>query len=200
MKNGLPNFVHPVIESTPGARASFATVEFVPMRMPSLFATLLLSVLLPLGSAVADEAALEKASDFTLPSLDGSNVSLSDYLGKKVILVNFWATWCDPCLKEMPELNKMQEELGDSGLQVISISVDDAKDHSKVKALIKRWRYSPVVLLDAETRVVNTFNPRKDMPWTMVIGKDKMIHHKKKGFTSGDEKKLKEWVQALMGG
>ena len=163
----------------------------------ALFALTFLSVTDP---ALAEEAALESVSDFTLPSLAGGNVSLSDYLGKKVILINFFATWCDPCLKEMPKLSVMQQELGDRGLQVISISVDDAKDHSKVKALIKRWKYKPVVLLDAETRVVNTYNPRKDMPWTMVIGKDKKIHHKKKGFTEGDEKKMREWVEALLGG
>jgi peroxiredoxin len=170
------------------------------MRFP-LFASLLtLALLFVAAPGLADESKLEKASDFTLPSLGGSNISLSDYLGKKVILVNFFAIWCDPCMKEMPKLNTMQKDLGARGLQVISISVDDAKDHSKVKALIKRWRYEPVVLLDAETRVVNTYNPRKDMPWTMVIGKDKSIHHKKKGFTDGDEKKMREWVEALLGG
>ena len=169
------------------------------MRFP-LFMTLLASVCLFASPVLADEASLEAASDFTLPSLDGGNVSLSDYLGEKVILVNFFATWCDPCMKEMPKLNTMQKELGEKGLPVISISVDDAKDPSKVKALIKRWKYEPAVLLDAETRVVNTYNPRKDMPWTMVIGKDKKIHHKKKGFTDGDEKKLREWVEALLGG
>lgn len=170
------------------------------MRITSLACTLILALLLPLSSASAEEAALESASDFTLPSLDGGNISLSDYLGEKVILVNFFATWCDPCLKEMPKLNDMQAELGDRGLQVISISVDEAKDEAKVKTLIKRWKYLPVVLLDAETRVVNTYNPRKDMPWTMVIGKDKKIHHKKKGFTEGDEKKMREWVEGLLGG
>jgi peroxiredoxin len=101
-------------------------------------------------------------------------------------------------MKEMPKLNELQAEFGDRGLQIISISVDEAKDESKVKALVKRWRYTPVVLLDSETRVVNTYNPRKDMPWTMIIGKDKTIHHKKKGFTDGDEKKLREWVEALL--
>lgn len=155
--------------------------------------------LLTAGPASAGEA-LESASDFTLPSLEGGDISLSDYLGKKVILINFFATWCDPCLKEMPKLKDMQEDLGEKGLQVISISVDDAKDHSKVKALTKRMRYTPVVLLDAETRVVNTYNPRKDMPYTLVIGKDKKVHHKKKGFTDGDEKKMRAWVETLLGG
>jgi peroxiredoxin len=170
------------------------------MRLSLSLALFALTFLSGPAPAMAEEASLESVSDFTLPSLAGGNVSLSDYLGKKVILINFFATWCDPCLKEMPKLSVMQQELGDRGLQVISISVDDAKDHSKVKALIKRWKYSPIVLLDAETRVVNTYNPRKDMPWTMVIGKDKKIHHKKKGFTDGDEKKLKRWVEELLGG
>ena len=158
------------------------------------------ALLSAVGTASAEDAALESASDFSLPSLDGGDVSLSDYLGKKVILINFFATWCDPCMKEMPKLNDMQADLGEKGLQVVSISVDDAKDHSKVKALTKRMRYTPVVLLDAETRVVNTYNPRKDMPYTLVIGKDKKIHHKKKGCTDGDEKKMRAWVEALLGG
>jgi len=115
-----------------------------------------------------------------------------------VVLVNFWATWCTPCMKEMPKLNELQQELGPRGLQVISISVDDAKDESKVKALVKRWSYEPIVLLDSEARVVNTYNPRKDMPWTMVIAKDKTIAHKKKGFTEGDEVALREWLEALL--
>ncbi len=164
---------------------------------PLLALTTALLLLAPVALA-EDGGGGEEATDFTLPNLEGGNTSLSDYLGEKVILVNFWATWCAPCMKEMPKLDELQAELGDKGLQVISITVDEAKDESKVRALVKRWKYKPVVLLDAETRVVNTYNPRKDMPWTMIIGKDKVIHHKKKGFTEGDEKKLKEWVEALL--
>jgi len=140
----------------------------------------------------------ENAGDFTLPSLSGENISLSDYLGKKVVLVSFFATWCAPCIKEMAKLNTMQEELGSRGLQVISISVDEARDKAKVKQLIKRMRYTPPVLLDSDSKVVNSYNPRKDMPWTMIIGIDKQIQHKKKGFTEGDEVKIREWVEALL--
>ena len=72
------------------------------MRFP-FFLTFVASALLLASPVLAEEASLETASDFTLPSLDGGNISLSDYLGEKVILVNFFATWCDPCLKEMPK-------------------------------------------------------------------------------------------------
>jgi len=162
--------------------------------------TLVVLSLLLSPSVRADEkgAGGEQAGDFTLRNLEGGNTSLSDFLGKNVILVNFWATWCAPCLKELPKLQQLQDELGERGLAVLSISVDEAKDEAKVKALVKRLRYKPTVLLDVDTRVVNTYNPRKDMPWTMIIGKDKQIHHKKKGFTDGDEKKLKEWIEELL--
>jgi peroxiredoxin len=162
---------------------------------------LALALFVSLGIVAAPAHALaggESAGDFTLPSLSGENVSLSDYLGKKVILVSFFATWCAPCIKEMRKLDTMQKELADRGLQVISISVDEARDKAKVKALIKRMRYSPPVLLDADSKVINTYNPRKDMPWTMIIGMDKQIHHKKKGFTDGDEEKLRKWIEALL--
>ncbi len=149
-------------------------------------------------TAPSSSAGGENAGDFTLPSLSGENVSLSDYLGKKVVLVSFFATWCAPCIKEMGKLNTMQKELAERGLQVLSISVDEAKDKAKVKALIKRMRYTPPVLLDFDSKVVNTYNPRKDMPWTMIIGMDKQIHHKKKGFTEGDEEKLRKWVEELL--
>ena len=46
--------------------------------------------------------------------------------------------------------------------------------------------------------MINSYNPRKDMPWTMIIGTDKKIHHKKKGFTEGDEVQLRQWVEALL--
>ena len=161
-----------------------------------LFLSLLVS--LTLFSTSSPAQAAENAGDFTLPSLNGDNVSLSDYLGKKVVLVSFFATWCAPCIKEMGKLNTMQKELGDRGFQVISISVDEARDKAKVKQLIKRMRYTPPVLLDTDSKVVNSYNPRKDMPWTMIIGLDKQIQHKKKGFTEGDEVKIREWVEALL--
>ncbi len=143
--------------------------------------------------------AAEPSGDFTLPDLAGTPHNLSDYTGKKVILINFWATWCAPCLKEMPELNKIQQAMPDD-VQIISITIDDPRDAAKAKAIVKRMKYQGLVLHDAETRVVSTYNPNKDMPYTLIIGKDGQIHHKKKGFTSGDQEKLKKWLEELAKG
>ncbi len=169
--------------------------RFLRVAAAPLLILALVALALPAGAA--DEAgAPEPIADFTLPNLAGGNTSLSDHLGDKVILINFWATWCTPCMKEMPKLNEMQKEHAEV-LQIISISADEAKDQAKVKAIVKRFQYEPIVLLDAETKVVSQLNKRKDMPYTLVIGKDKMIHHRKKGFTDGDEVKLEEWVEEL---
>ena len=101
-----------------------------------LVATLIVSLLVALPSlAYAEDAegsadvkkTYSPATDFTLPSVGGDNISLSDFLGKEVVILSFWATWCGPCLKEMPKLVAMQEEFGDK-LKILWISVDDARD------------------------------------------------------------------------
>ncbi len=160
--------------------------------MRRLILALCLALLLPTAASAG-----EKAADFTLKSLDGSNVSLSDYKGK-VVLVNFWATWCAPCLKEMPKLNELQAELGEQGLQVISVSADDPKDQAKVKLTTKRMKYEPIVLLDTEAKAISSYNPNKDMPFTFIVTRGGEIAHTKKGFTEGDEVKLRHWVEELL--
>ena len=70
----------------------------------------------------------KKAADFSLMDLNGETVKLSDYAGK-VVIIDFWATWCPPCVKEIPHFNELAEEYADKGLVVLGISVDrDGKD------------------------------------------------------------------------
>ena len=73
---------------------------------------------------VPDRLQGQLAPDFTLRTLDGKTVKLSDYRGKAVLL-NFWATWCEPCKIEMPWFVQLQKQYGDEGLQIIGVSMDD---------------------------------------------------------------------------
>ncbi len=153
------------------------------------------------AAAKSEEATAAKtktyapASDFTLPSIGGENVSLSDTLGEKVIVLSFWATWCAPCLKEMPKLVETQQRFGDK-VKVFWISVDDAKDELKVSGIMRRFDLpGDQVLKDFERKVVSAYHKRGAPPFTVVIDKNKLKVLEKLGYTDGDEKKINEKVQ-----
>jgi peroxiredoxin len=147
------------------------------------------------GVAVAGEA----APDFTLRDINGQQVSLSSFKGK-VVLLNFWATWCGPCKLEMPHLDKMDRELEEKGFEVISISTDDARASSKVKPLVKRGGYGFTVLLDKETTVVSQYNPAKTLPYNVLIDRTGAIHKVFQGYNPGDEVELRAEVESLLEG
>src|SRR4051812_34019602 len=83
-------------------------------------------------------ATAKKANlDFTLKDADGKDLHLSDYKGK-VILLDFWATWCGPCKYEIPAFVELQERYGSQGLQVIGVSVDDTAE--KLPPFVKQFK------------------------------------------------------------
>lgn len=145
------------------------------------------------GSAWGGEA----APDFSLRDINGKEVSLSSHKGK-VVLVNFWATWCGPCKLEMPHLDKMDRELESKGFEVLSISTDDARASSKVKPLVKRGGYGFTVLLDKDTTVVAQYNPAKTLPYNVLIDRGGNIHKVYQGYNPGDEVELRHDVEALL--
>jgi thiol-disulfide isomerase/thioredoxin len=101
----------------------------------------------------ADDADAEKA-DFTLKDLHGKKVTLSELRGK-IVLVNFWATWCPPCRLEMPDLDALYTHFQSQGLVVLSITSEEA---FKVNSVIAPWGYHPPVLLDTDGKVHKLFH------------------------------------------
>ena len=95
-------------------------------------------------SGAAGAKAQTLAPDFTLPQLDGTQLTLSSYRGK-VVLLDFWATWCVPCREETPHFVEMQQKYGDRGLQMIGVSMDDSPD--PVRTFYQQFHMSyPVVM------------------------------------------------------
>lgn len=111
-----------------------------------------------------------KAENFKLADLEGKIVSLSDFKGKIVIL-NFWATWCPPCKEEMPDFDSMDRELKKSKEAVLlAINMTDGKRDTKEKVVdfINKNKYGMQVLLDTEGKAAGIFNIRW-LPTTAVI-------------------------------
>lgn len=94
------------------------------------------------------------AEDFRLADLDGKQQSLSQYRGK-VVLVNFWATWCKPCTTEMPAMQTTYDQLRDKGFVVLA--VNELEDDAKVREHIAQYGHTFPVLLDRDNKVANQF-------------------------------------------
>lgn len=94
------------------------------------------------------------AEDFRLADLEGKQQSLSQYRGK-VVLVNFWATWCKPCTTEMPAMQTTYDKLRDKGFVVLAIN--ELEDDAKVREHIKQHGHTFPVLMDRENKVANQF-------------------------------------------
>lgn len=155
------------------------------------------------SGAGANEAASAKSSgpkapDFTLPTLDGKNVSLSDYTGKNVVLIDFWSTTCDPCLVEMPHLVEMYEKYKAQGFVILAISLDGPESRTDVTTTVHQKKMSFPVLLDEETTVVARYNPKRELPFSVLIDKNGTIVRKMGGYTPGDEAKIAAEVEKLL--
>lgn len=137
------------------------------------------------------------APDFTLPTLDGKNVSLSDYAGK-VVLVDFWSTTCNPCLEEMPHLVEMYEKYKAKGFVILAVAGDGPETRSNVSSVVHQKKMSFPVLMDEETTVISRYNPKKDMPFWVLIDKTGNIVKKKNGYDPGDETRLAADIESLL--
>lgn len=125
------------------------------------------------GTSDASLSKGAKPQDFTLSDVSGKKVSLSDYKGKVVVL-NFWATWCPPCRGEMPEFDAMDKEFKASGEAVLlAVNMTDGKRETpkKVAKFISENGYGLRVLLDTEGKAANIFSIQY-LPTTYVLTPD----------------------------
>jgi peroxiredoxin len=162
------------------------------MRTPWFRLALVASLLV--GSAHAGGKA---APDFTLRDVNGASHTLAENKGK-VVLLNFWATWCGPCQVEMPHLQAMAKDLAAKGLVVIGVSADSARDASKVKPLVMSKGLTYEVLLDPQTTVVSQYNPTKTLPFNVLIDRAGNIDQVFSGYNPGDEVNLRAQVEKLL--
>ena len=141
------------------------------------------------GSCMAD--AKPANLDFTMPDLEGKNVNLSSFKGK-VILLNFWATWCGPCEAEIPGFVELQDQYGKDGLVIIGYSVDD--DAPKAQAFADQFKMNyPVLLGLGREDVQDAYGPIWGIPASFIISRDGRICQKHLGIApkSVFEKEIK---------
>lgn len=119
------------------------------------------------------------APDFTLPEIGGNVLQLSSLRGK-VVLLDFWATWCDPCREEIPHFVELQRKYGSDGLQIVGVSMDDSID--PVRPFAEKFHINyPVVMGNA--KVGELYGGVLGLPIAFIIGRDGRIYRKHIGAT-----------------
>ncbi len=134
------------------------------------------------------------APDFTLSSVDGDTVKLSDYAGK-VVLIDFWATWCPPCRVAIPHLVGLQEEYGEQGLVVLGLSMD-MNPEDLTQFLSKTETNYPMLQVDDATR--EAYGGVVSIPQTFVVDRKGQIRQKFMGFDQEIGRKVEELVKKLL--
>lgn len=133
--------------------------------------------------------------EFNLENLDGESISSSDLLGK-VAIINFWASWCEPCKVEMPALNQMAQDYADADFQVIGIA-QDPENRGAISGVLEELGISyPILLTDPGSTLELAVGEIPVIPGTLVVDRDGQVVDKHLGLI--DEAELRTLIESLL--
>jgi len=132
-----------------------------------------------------------------LKKLNGQSVMLQNYLKEGPVLINFWATWCAPCKKEMVYLDQFEKNYKDKGLSILAVSTDSQKSLSQVRSYIRSKKYTFEVFQDPNSQTFKKLNGNL-MPTNILINKDGKILWRHYGYLPGDETEMEKEIKSAL--
>jgi len=168
--------------------------------MPRFMALLLFLLAMPLafaqqvGKGVTTITKMHQASEFSLTDVDGRQYRLSDYRGR-VVIVNFWATWCPPCREEMPSLQSASEQLKKDKIDVLGINVGE--DEETIFQFTANYPVKFPLLMDKDSKVISQW-PVRGLPTTFVINSRGQVVFQAIGGRKWDDPALLEQLRAVL--
>lgn len=136
----------------------------------------------------------DSAPDFAITTDSGRKVSVSDF-GGRLLVLNFWATWCPPCVQEMPSLDEFQKRLGGSGVVVLGVSVD--KDANLYRDFLSRAKVSFLTARDPEAKISSDYGTYK-YPETYIIDSKGKVVQKIIGPENWNDERMVSYVKSLL--
>ena len=147
------------------------------------------------GAAAIGTVVGMRAPSIELPTLKGEMVEL-DSLRGKVVLVNFWATWCGPCLMEMPSMERLYRQFGRDQLEILAVS-SDFEGAAVVQPYVDRLRLTFPILLDPQFQTNITYQVT-GIPTSIIIDRDGIITHKLFGSREWDTPRMQNLISQLL--
>lgn len=139
----------------------------------------------------------QTVQNFELNDLENDNRSFYELKGENLTLIDFWATWCSPCKKAIPELNKIYDEYNSEGVEIIGINCDGPRSVSKVEPFSKALRIKYPVLIDMDSEIKNELN-LISFPTLIIVNSANQIVWTHEGYTSGDAIIIREAIEEYL--
>jgi peroxiredoxin len=140
--------------------------------------------------------------DFALPAVPGTEwrgrFDLGDHLERDVVVVLFWATWCQPCRHELPFYQTLYERHREQGLVVVGISMDASNTIAQAGPWARRLGLTYPVVSDLDTSVTNRINPRRAAPFSIWVGRDGRITREREGFSLSEREEISRGIAELV--
>lgn len=165
------------------------------MRRMRLLMVIGLLVMLPALASAADTAITTKG--LALIDMAGKKAPLDTLVTKGPVVLSFWATWCGPCRLEMPQLQKIYEELGPKGIQFCAVSLDRGMSSTALGQYLQRGKLTLPVYRDETGTLAKAFGVTA-IPSIFVFAKGGTLYHQTKGYRPGDEVLLKKKLEGLL--
>jgi len=161
-------------------------------RIAATVAALIIAAIIPLAAPGASSNG--PAPQFTLAARGGSDVSLAQYKGK-VVMINFWASWCGPCRQEMPLLENIYRKYGKLGFTLLGVNVEP--DSKAADDWLKQTPVSFPILYDSQSKVSKLYDVA-GMPSTVIIDRKGNVRVLHKGYKPGDENEYLDSIRSLI--
>jgi thiol-disulfide isomerase/thioredoxin len=139
----------------------------------------------------------QKIRDFLLDDITGETYSFTELKGEHLTIIDFWASWCKPCLKAMPKLEIIREKYENQGVSLISINADGPRSIAKVAPLVKSLGLKNIVLKDINNEVINDLNVFQ-LPTLLIVDDHGQVAYRHEGYSDGDENVIEEELRKML--
>lgn len=179
----------------------------VPMKKLLPLPLLLASVALVLGALALGERAQARVGGrpppFTLPPAVGGPSTqpfrMEEHLGRNPVVILFWATWCQPCMQELPFYQSLYERYRSRGLRIVAISMDSQATVMRAGPAARRLGVTFDVVTDLDTRVTTQLNTRRAAPFSIWVDRSGRIVRESEGFSPAEQNALAQGIAQLVG-